>query len=56
MIFNDEIGFGKRLCSICASIYFKNEWPLLIVCPASFMQLWREEFVKWIPNFDLTKL
>jgi len=35
---------------------YKTEWPLLIVCPQVLVQVWREEFVKWIPNFDLTKI
>lgn len=56
MIFNDEVGLGKRLQAIAAAIYYQNEWPLLICCPATMLQLWREEFIKWIPNFDLTKM
>jgi SWI/SNF-related matrix-associated actin-dependent regulator 1 of chromatin subfamily A len=56
IILNDELGMGKRLSAIAAAISFKSEWPLLICCPAIFVHSWKEEFVKWIPNFDLTKI
>ena len=56
IIFNDELGLGKRLQAIAAAITYKADWPLLICCPAVFVTVWQEEFVKWIPNFDLTKI
>jgi len=56
IILNDELGLGKRLVAISCAIVYKTEWPLLIVCPQVLVQVWREEFVKWIPNFDLTKI
>ena len=56
IILNDDLGLGKRLVAISSAIAYKPEWPLLNVCPAIFLQRWREEFVKWIPNFDLSKI
>ena len=37
IILNDEVGLGKRLQAIAAAIYYKNEWPLLICCPATML-------------------
>ena len=42
--------------AISAAIVYKSEWPLLIVCPQTLQSLWREEFVKWIPKFDVGKI
>jgi len=55
-IINEDTGFGKRLVAIAAAVIYKQEWPLLIVCPSILVKKWREEFVKWIPSFDLTKI
>ena len=56
IILNDELGVGKRLVAISSAIVYKSEWPLLIVCPQVLQVLWKEEFVKWIPNFDQSKI
>lgn len=52
LILNDELGLGKRLVAISTAIVYKPEWPLLIICPFVLREVWREEFVKWIPNLD----
>ena len=56
MILNDDLGVGKRLVAISVAIVYKTEWPLLIICPQVLQVLWKEEFVKWIPKFDVTKI
>lgn len=56
IILNDELGLGKRLVAISTAIVYKPEWPLLIVCPFVLRDVWREEFVKWIPNLDTSKI
>lgn len=56
MILNDDLGTGKRLVAISTAIVYKTEWPLLIVCPQVLQLLWKEEFVKWIPKFDVNKI
>lgn len=56
MIVNDDLGTGKKIVALSAAIVYKAEWPLLIVCPQVQQMLWREEFVKWIPKFDVNKI
>ena len=28
----------------------QDEWPLLVVCPASLRLQWAEEFERWLPG------
>ena len=36
----DEMGLGKTIQSIALAIYYKSDWPLLIVCPCSLKKQW----------------
>ena len=38
----DDMGLGKTLQAIAVVSYYRNEWPLLIVCPSSLKILWAE--------------
>lgn len=49
-LIGDEMGVGKTLQAIASAYLYKNEWPLLVLCPASLKVNWREEFFKWIPE------
>ena len=46
----DEMGVGKTIQALVIAYYFKQEWPLLVICPASLKFVWRDEIVKWIPK------
>lgn len=39
----DEMGLGKTVQAIAAAHYYREEWPLLIVCPMSLMENWAKE-------------
>eukprot|EP01130_Rhizamoeba_saxonica_P018794 TRINITY_DN9530_c0_g1_i1.p1 TRINITY_DN9530_c0_g1~~TRINITY_DN9530_c0_g1_i1.p1 ORF type:complete len:533 (+),score=92.41 TRINITY_DN9530_c0_g1_i1:105-1601(+) len=48
LLIGDVMGLGKTLQSIALAIYYKNDWPLLIVCPSSVQSQWRNELINWI--------
>ncbi|KAL7452364.1 hypothetical protein ACHAWC_004087, partial [Mediolabrus comicus] len=46
----DEMGLGKTISSLAImSAYQQNEWPLLILCPASLRYTWPAEIEKFLP-------
>uniref|UniRef100_A0A0K0E0S3 SWI/SNF-related matrix-associated actin-dependent regulator of chromatin subfamily A-like protein 1 n=1 Tax=Strongyloides stercoralis TaxID=6248 RepID=A0A0K0E0S3_STRER len=52
----DEMGLGKSIQGLAIARYYKNEWPLLIVCPAAVRYSWRDTFYNFLPSFDRSKI
>mmetsp|Transcript_10438 Transcript_10438/g.21657 ORF Transcript_10438/g.21657 Transcript_10438/m.21657 type:complete len:1175 (+) Transcript_10438:84-3608(+) len=54
ILLGDEMGLGKTITSLAIMLaYQSNEWPLLILCPASLRYTWPaeiEKFCPWIPS------
>ncbi|CDW57051.1 SWI:SNF matrix associated [Trichuris trichiura] len=48
----DEMGLGKTIEALAAAVYYKSEWPLLIVCPSSVKCTWAEEIAENVPSLD----
>eukprot|EP00803_Ostreobium_quekettii_P008937 evm.model.scf_153.2 EVM.evm.TU.scf_153.2 scf_153:8261-20215(-) len=48
-LIGDEMGVGKTLQAIALTSCYKDEWPLLVVAPASLRLVWAEELEKWLP-------
>lgn len=51
----DDMGLGKTVQAISAIIYFTERYPRLksvIVCPASLIYTWKEEFEKFAPSIN----
>ncbi|PRP86521.1 DNA annealing helicase and endonuclease ZRANB3-like [Planoprotostelium fungivorum] len=46
----DEPGLGKTIQAISISTYYKEDWPVLVACPASLRDHWRNEYLRWIPE------
>lgn len=40
----DEMGLGKTLQAVATAVYYRDDWPLLVVCPASVKVHWSREF------------
>ena len=38
----DDMGLGKTVQAIAVACYYRSEWPLLVVCPASVKMAWAE--------------
>ena len=39
----DEMGLGKTVTSLAIMAKYRDEWPLLILCPASLRHIWPNE-------------
>eukprot|EP00049_Salpingoeca_infusionum_P020339 m.363875 g.363875 ORF g.363875 m.363875 type:complete len:894 (-) comp24547_c0_seq1:101-2782(-) len=48
----DEMGLGKTLQALVTAFYYREEWPLLIVCPSSLKLTWAAELSKWLQLGD----
>ncbi|GAB4813573.1 hypothetical protein N2152v2_000619 [Parachlorella kessleri] len=46
----DEMGVGKTVQAIALAACYQEEWPLLVVAPASLRLVWAEELEKWLPQ------
>jgi SNF2 family DNA or RNA helicase len=55
VIICDEMGLGKTIQSIAIACCYRNEWPLLVIVPASLKDQWAAEFERWLPEllFDI---
>lgn len=47
----DQMGCGKTLESLVGCYYFREKWPVLVICPSSLRYTWRSEIVRWL-NID----
>lgn len=45
----DDMGLGKTLMSL-AAVESSNEYPLVVVCPATLTHNWRAESNRWLPH------
>lgn len=50
LIIADEMGLGKSIQAIATALYFRREWPLLILAPASMVASWHQQILRWIPE------
>ncbi|KAE9550842.1 hypothetical protein FO519_005946 [Halicephalobus sp. NKZ332] len=46
----DEMGLGKTVQALGLAFYYRSEWPLLIVCPASVKGSWEKACEKFLPG------
>uniref|UniRef100_A0A7S3UFA5 Uncharacterized protein n=1 Tax=Picocystis salinarum TaxID=88271 RepID=A0A7S3UFA5_9CHLO len=46
----DAMGVGKTVQAIAMASCFKEEWPLLIVAPASLRLTWADAMERWLPE------
>ena len=44
----DEMGLGKTLQALAIALYYRREWPILILAPASLVSNWAEKAKQWL--------
>lgn len=47
-LIGDEMGLGKTVQALAVAACYRNDWPLLIICPAAVRYSWQEETMKWL--------
>ncbi|EOD41448.1 hypothetical protein EMIHUDRAFT_60882, partial [Emiliania huxleyi CCMP1516] len=45
----DEMGLGKSVQALSVALCYRDEWPLLVVCPKSLCGNWLAELRRWLP-------
>ncbi|CAL1526744.1 unnamed protein product [Lymnaea stagnalis] len=56
LLIADDMGLGKTLQAICIASYYRNEWPLLVVCPSSVRFDWSQQICKWLPSVPIGEI
>ena len=44
----DEMGVGKTIQAIALCYLYKENWPVLVVCPGSVKYNWKNEMIRWL--------
>lgn len=44
----DEMGLGKTVQAIMVAHNYREEWPVLVICPGSLCDNWAKEFSQWL--------
>ena len=47
-LIGDDMGLGKTVQALAVAAWFREDWPLLIVCPASVTVNWRNNVLSWL--------
>ncbi len=45
----DDMGLGKTVQAIALAACYEDEWPLLIIAPASCRRMWAAALERWLP-------
>lgn len=53
VLLGDDMGLGKTIQALAIAYFYYNEFPLLIISPASLLSNWSEEIIKHL-NLDAT--
>ena len=56
VLLGDEMGLGKTVQAIAVASAFREDWPLLVVCPSSLRLNWKHELCAWLPGEDVKVL
>ena len=50
LLIADEMGVGKTIQAIGIMTIYKDDWPVLILCPSSLKFSWRDELKNWLSD------
>eukprot|EP00929_Paragymnodinium_shiwhaense_P112565 TRINITY_DN80811_c0_g1_i1.p1 TRINITY_DN80811_c0_g1~~TRINITY_DN80811_c0_g1_i1.p1 ORF type:complete len:743 (-),score=119.40 TRINITY_DN80811_c0_g1_i1:193-2421(-) len=46
----DEMGLGKSMQALAIASHYFQEWPALVIVPATMRLVWRDEAQTWLPH------
>ena len=52
----DDMGLGKTVQAIGLAKWYRDDWPLLIVCPSSLCFQWQECIKQWIEDISVNEI
>lgn len=50
ILLGDDMGLGKTPQGIAIARHYQDEWPLVIIAPASLLLNWKKEILQWLPD------
>ena len=50
LLIADEMGVGKTIQALALAKIYRENWPVLIICPGSVKLNWAKEILNWIPG------
>ena len=52
VLIGDEMGIGKTVQGIAIATAYREDWPCIVICPASIKLNWMNEFRRWVPDLE----
>ena len=49
LLLADDMGLGKSVQALGVAWQYRDDFPMLILCPTALIDLWKEEILKWTP-------
>jgi SWI/SNF-related matrix-associated actin-dependent regulator 1 of chromatin subfamily A len=56
LLLGDEMGVGKTIQALGIQYLYKNDWPLLVLCPSSLKYTWQDEVRTWLPTIKASSI
>lgn len=50
ILLGDDMGLGKTPQGIAIARHYQNDWPLVVIAPASLLLNWKKEILQWLPD------
>lgn len=48
----DDMGLGKTIQAIALAMWYRKDWPLIIVCPSSLRFQWKKCILQWVKDLE----
>jgi len=48
----DDMGLGKTVQALGLASYYRQAWPVLVICPSTVRFSWEEAIGRWLPSVD----
>lgn len=48
----DDMGLGKTIQAIGLALWYRDDWPLIIVCPSSLRYQWMKSILRWCEDLS----